>query len=107
MLTHLSLPRVNLRGTVLALIFLGAACLFAGCDTTSTRLSRQTTNIDEIPDNVMDAAKKGLPGVEFADAWKNVDKEGKLHSYEIRGRTKNGKIREARVSPSGEILEME
>jgi hypothetical protein len=55
----------------------------------------------------MNAARQALPGVEFADAWKNMDKDSTLHSYEIRGRTKNGKIREVRVSPSGEILEME
>jgi hypothetical protein len=107
MLAHLRISWMHLCGSVLSLAFLVAVCLCAGCDTTSARLSRQTTNIAEVPDNVMDAAKKELPGVEFADAWKNVDKDGKLHSYEIRGRTKNGKTKEARVSPSGEILEVE
>ncbi len=55
----------------------------------------------------MKAAKAKVPGVKFEEAWKNVDREGKLHSYEIRGKNAKGKIREARVAPSGEILELE
>jgi hypothetical protein len=82
--------------------------LIAGCDGAGMgRLSRRTVEVSEIPEEVMGAAHKELPDVEFADAWKNLDKDGKLHSYEIRGRNKNGKIRELRVSPSGEILEVE
>jgi hypothetical protein len=36
-----------------------------------------------------------------------VDKDGKVQSYEVRGRNENGKVREVRVSESGQILEME
>ena len=55
-----------------------------------------------------DAASKAVPGVKFDEAWKNLDREGKLHSYEIRGKNPaDGKIREVRVSLTGEILEME
>ena len=49
-----------------------------------------------------------MPNVEFKEAWQNLDSQGKLHSYEIRGRqASDGKIREVRVSPTGEILESE
>ena len=103
---HHWLPlRLRLPG-LLSLALLAAIGL-SGCDSTSGRLSKQTTNVADVPTNVMDAAKKELPDVEFSDAWKNVDRDGKLHSYEIRGRTKNGKTKEARVSPTGEILEVE
>lgn len=81
--------------------------LFAGCDSETRGLARRPVEISDVPDDVMAAAKKKLPDVEFADGWKNLDKAGKLHSYEIRGRNKNGKIREVRVSPTGEILEVE
>ena len=41
-------------------------------------------------------------------AWKNLDRETKaLHSYEVRGRAANGKVREVRVSTDGKVLEME
>jgi hypothetical protein len=106
MCDELRVSSLRLPTKVSALVFLAAISLF-GCDRESARLSRQTTTIAEVPDDVMNAARQAIPGVEFSDAWKNVEKDGKLHSYEIRGRTKNGKIREARVSPSGEILEME
>ena len=82
--------------------------LIAGCgEIENLTLARRTMKIEDVPQSVRDAAQKALPDVEFKDAWKNVDRKGKLHSYEIRGRTENGKIREARVSPTGEILEME
>src|SRR4051812_46631389 len=80
----------------------------AGCDRDELPgMSRRTTKLEEIPAPVVDAAKKALPDTTLQDAWRNVDREGKLHSYEIRARAKNGKIREVRVSQSGEILEME
>ncbi len=70
-------------------------------------LSRRTVEIGDIPEPVVAAAKKQLPDVEFADAWQNMDRDGKLHSYEIRGKNRNGKTREARVSPEGVVLETE
>ena len=81
----------------------------AGCGEAieSLTLGRRAVEIGDVPESVMAAAKKTLPDVEFADAWKNVDRKGNLHSYEIRGRNANGKIREVRVSAAGEILEIE
>jgi len=70
-------------------------------------LSKRSVPIAEVPEAVMAAAKKAIPGVDFKESWKNVDREGKLHSYEIRGKTGNGKTREARVSTDGKILELE
>ena len=60
-----------------------------------------------MPEPVREAARKAVPGVKLDEAWKNLDREGKLHSYEIRGRNPaDGKIREVRVSLTGEILEI-
>ena len=51
---------------------------------------------------------RSIPGVDLNEAWKNLERGGKLHSYEIRGKnTANGKTREVRVSLTGEVLEME
>jgi hypothetical protein len=69
---------------------------------------RQPIALEKVPSLVRDAAKKALPGVELQESWENLDAQGKLHSYEIRGKkTSTGKTREVRVSPTGVILEEE
>jgi hypothetical protein len=84
------------------------AALIAGCERDlPPGNSRKTVSLSEVPEPVMAKAKASLPGIKFEEAWKNIDREGKLHSFEVRGKAANGKIREVRVSPVGEILEME
>ncbi len=71
-------------------------------------LTKKEVAFDKVPDGPRIAAKKAIPTVDFKEAWQNIDPQGKLHSYEIRGRqASDGKIREVRVSPAGEILESE
>ena len=71
-------------------------------------MTKQAVAFDDVPVSVRDAARKAVPDVKLGEAWKNLDREGKLHSYEIRGRNPaDGKIREVRVSLTGEILESE
>jgi hypothetical protein len=71
-------------------------------------IAKQAVAFDDVPAAVRDAARKAVPEVKLDQAWKNLDREGKLHSYEIRGRNPaDGKIREVRVSVAGEILEKE
>jgi hypothetical protein len=104
MTTH----RAALRATLSA-FYLAAAFLALGCENDRPpNTYRQPFEVASLPEEVRESAKKALPGVTFQDAWKNLDSSTKaLHSYEIRGRASNGKVREVRVSPSGEILEME
>lgn len=69
---------------------------------------KKAVAFDKIPERPRAAARKAIPRVEFNEGWENIDSQGKLHSYEIRGRqASDGKIREVRVSVSGEILESE
>jgi hypothetical protein len=71
-------------------------------------ITKQAVKFEDVPDSVRAAARKAIPGVNFNEAWKNLDREGKLHSYEIRGKNPaDGRIRETRVSEQGEILETE
>lgn len=70
-------------------------------------MARQTIAMKDLPAAVKKAAQNQLPTVQFEDAWRNLDRDGKLLSYEVRGKAPNGKIREVRVSLTGEILEME
>jgi hypothetical protein len=86
------------------------ACGFVGCGDHDEPpgMTKQAVTFDEVPEDVRAAASKAIPQVKFKEAWKNLDREGKLHSYEIRGKNPaDGRIREARVSTKGEILEME
>ena len=104
---------LSARRTRRLLIALAASCAAAalgGCGEHDEPpgLTKQTVAFDDVPGPVRDAARKAVPGVKLDEAWKNLDRKGKLHSYEVRGRNPaDGKIREVRVSLSGEILEME
>jgi hypothetical protein len=71
-------------------------------------ITKEAVAFSDVPSELVSAAKKEIPGVEFSEAWQNLDPQGKLHSYEIRGKQpSNGKTREVRVSLEGAILESE
>ena len=102
------LPRMDriLKAVVIAAV----AFSFQGCGDHDLppEMTKQAVKIDEVPENVRTAASKAIPGVDLNEAWKNLERGGKLHSYEIRGKnTADGKTREVRVSLTGEVLEME
>jgi hypothetical protein len=86
-----------------------ALALAAGCGEREAeeQFARRTITVKDVPAAVMEGASRELPGVDFTEAWKNVEADGALHSYEIRGRNPNGKIREVRVAADGKILEIE
>jgi hypothetical protein len=94
-----------------ATAFLAIAFGVHGCGGDHDELpevTKQAVKFDDVPENVRAAASKAIPGVKLNEAWKNLEKGGKLHSYEIRGKNaSDGKTREVRVSVTGEILEME
>ena len=61
--------------------------------------------LEKVPEPVMDAAKKKLPDVKFDSAW--TEKKGDSVNYEVRGKDKAGKTRDVKVSPTGDILEVD
>ena len=98
------------RRLLLALAACCASAVLGGCGEHDEPpgLTKQAVAFDDVPGTVRDAARKAVPGVKLDEAWKNLDREGKLHSYEVRGRNPaDGKIREVRVSLTGEVLESE
>ena len=87
-----------------------AAGMVSGCADSDLPpgITKKAVPIGDVPEALRAAAKKAIPKVEFNEAWQNLDGQGKLHSYEIRGKqASDGKIREVRVSLTGEILESE
>lgn len=102
--------RRHLLAPILAAAMAAAASVLAGCGDADlpAGMTKKAVAFDQVPEALRAAAKKEIPNVDFKEAWQNLDTQGKLHSYEIRGQqASNGKIREVRVSPSGEILEKE
>lgn len=76
--------------------------LMTGCADKKPPTDDTVIPLDQVPATVMSAAKKQLPDVVLDTAYRNADGD-----YEIRGKTKNGKIREVEVRPSGEVIKTE
>ena len=82
-------------GCGLALLVLAAGCNRS--DSTGTVVPLQ-----EVPAPLMKIAREKLPDVSFSDARKKSD-----GSFEIRGKTRTGKVREIELSSAGEVLDIE
>jgi hypothetical protein len=88
-----------MRKTLVGVLLLVAL----GCQ--SQPKSDEPVPIDQVPSNVMEVARKQLPGYSFDTAYK-MKVDGK-DAYEVRGKDKRGKVREVEVSADGEVIEVE
>jgi hypothetical protein len=77
--------------------------LAAGCG--EAMESKEPVPLDKLPAGALDLAKKELPGVKFDSARKATFKG--QDAIEIRGKDKQGKIREVEVDLTGKLLEVE
>ncbi len=96
--------------TILCLGIILAMTSGLGCgpEESEGKLARRDAELTDVPEVAMTAAQDALPSIEFDEVWQNVDGEGELHSYELRGKDpETGKTREVRVNAAGQILEME
>ncbi|MEI6636300.1 MAG: hypothetical protein WCO99_07010 [Planctomycetota bacterium] len=84
---------------MLTLMLLVAACC-AGCGESKQEIT--TLRLEDVPPDLMKIAKEQLPGVAFDTVWKKPS-----GTFEIRGKAKNGKIREVDLRPDGTIEEVE
>jgi len=82
----------------LALVLTAAACV--GCGKAKQELT--TLRLEDVPPDLMKIAKEKLPGVAFDTVWKKPS-----GTFEIRGKAKNGKIREVDIRPDGTVEEVE
>src|SRR5262245_41540525 len=78
----------SLRLLLASVVACSAASVVAGCGDADLPpgLTKKAVSIDDVPEALRAAAKKAIPRVDFREAWQNLDDQGKLHSYEIRGR---------------------
>jgi hypothetical protein len=82
----------------LALVLTAAAGV--GCGKAKQELT--TLRLEDVPPELMKIAKEKLPGIEFDTVWKKPS-----GTFEIRGKAKNGKIREVDIRPDGTVEEVE
>lgn len=58
--------------------------------------------LDQVPPTVMEIAKQKLPNVTFEQAWTTPS-----GNFEVRGRDKNGKVRDIQLKANGDIVEID
>jgi hypothetical protein len=81
------------------------AALTVGCgdvDDDDKATSKTPLPMDQVPEAVLKTAREAAPDLTFYAAFK--DKFEGQESIELKGKTKNGKIREIEVSPQGKLL---
>jgi hypothetical protein len=89
------------RSAVLALAVVPLLTMtLAGCGEEGVTSStiRKRIAVKQLPEPILKAAQDRLRDTQIEDAFENRENGKTLQSYEIRGRTKIGKIREVRVS---------
>ena len=79
--------------------FCALICFAAGCGAAN---SGELVPLEKLPEGVLQTAQDKLPEVEFNAALKRSD-----GGYEVRGKDKQGKVRDIEFSASGEVLEVE
>jgi hypothetical protein len=81
-------------------VVLGGAVLGTGCGNSEPK--SVLVPLDQVPEPFLKKARETLPEVQFDHARKLPN-----GNYEIRGKGKNGKVREVELNSSGEVVEIE
>jgi len=87
-------------GKVLMIVGLVA---MVGCE--KEPKAEDSVPLDQVPPAVMKVATEQLPGVKFENAWK--EKSGGQDAYEIRGKSKDGKVRDCKIGADGKVIEVD
>jgi hypothetical protein len=78
----------------------GVSALVVGCGDSGAKAV--SVPLEQVPESFVKTAKQKLPEVQFDHARKLPN-----GNYEIRGKAKNGKVREVELNPAGEVVEIE
>lgn len=79
------------------------AILAAGCE--SEKKADEAIPLDKVPPVVLKAARDKMPDVVLDTAYRDTYNGQPV--YEVRGKAKNGKIRECEVNEKGEVVNVE
>ena len=88
-----------MRSVVMMLALTLSLLLVVGCE---SKPKGENVDLDKVPEPVMKVAKEKLPDVKFEQAWKTPN-----GNYEVRGKGKNGKVRDIQVKPNGDVVEVD
>jgi len=89
-----------MRATFLALTLAATGVGLTGCG--DVMVAKTAIELKDVPPDILAVAKKTLPDVTFDTAWKKSNGH-----YEVRGKAKNGKVREVDIRPDGSVEEVE
>lgn len=87
--------------SIWAVTIAGTAAL-AGCGAPQPPAAAVPVKFEDLPPAFVETAQKELPGVRFDSAFRKSN-----GTLEIRGREKNGKVREVEIRPDGSVEEIE
>ncbi len=91
-----------MRAASVVLFTAFAAVTLHGCGSDPAVPKKTVVELKDVPPDFMRTAKEKLPEVTFTDAFRKEN--GNL---EIRGKEKNGKIREIGIRPDGTVADIE
>ena len=77
-------------------------CLLLVCGCGKSEGDVTPIAFEDVPKEMVDRAKKELPDVTFDSARKRSN-----GNIEVRGKNKQGKVREVEFNPAGEVVEIE
>ena len=83
-----------------SLILMLLVCVIVGCGEAEPK--GKNVPLSDVPEPVMKVAKEKLPNVTFDQAWTTPS-----GNFEVRGKDKNGKVRDIQVKPNGEVAEVD
>lgn len=84
-------------------LLIAVLLLLEGCGSVAS--SGTTMPIDKVPANLIDVAKKEVPGLKLENAY--VFESGGKKIYEIRGTNAKGKLIEVEVDETGKVVAVE
>jgi hypothetical protein len=87
------------------MMVLATALMLAAVGCAGQTETKESVPLDQLPAGALDLAKKELPDVKF-DSARKARYKGQ-DAIEIRGKNKEGKIREVEVDLTGKLLEVE
>ena len=76
-------------------------CAVCGCGGFSPP-KKTNLELTDVPADILKIAREKLPDVKFDTAWQMSN-----GTYEVRGKAKNGKVREIDITPDGTVVEIE
>ena len=85
----------------IASVFVTVA-MSAGCSESVIEGRKQPLAMDKVPPEIMKIAQEKYPELTFETAFTEVE-DGKP-VYELKGKTKEGKIREVEITRDGKIM---